>query len=41
MNLGTSHLLRFRVSHLDTFCEVLGVFSECVVKREELSMLVE
>jgi hypothetical protein len=41
MNLGTSHLLRFRVGHRDTFREVLGVFSECMVKREELSMLVE
>jgi hypothetical protein len=41
MNLGTSHLLRFRVGHLDTFREVLGVLSECMVKREELSMLVE
>jgi hypothetical protein len=41
MNLGTSHLLRFRVGHRDTFHEVCGVFSECMVKREELSMLVE
>ena len=41
MNLGTSHLLRFRVGHLDTFREVLGVLFECIVKREELSMLVE
>ena len=41
MKLGTSHLLRFRVGHLDTFREVLGVLSECMVKREELSMLVE
>jgi hypothetical protein len=41
MNLSTSHLLRFRVGHLDIFHEVLGVLSECVVKREELSMLVE
>jgi hypothetical protein len=41
MNLGTRHLLRFRVGHFDTFHEVLGVFSECMVKREKLSMLVE
>jgi hypothetical protein len=41
MNMGTSHLLRFRVDHLDTFREVLGVLSECMVKREELSMLVK
>ena len=41
MNLGASHLLRFRVGHLDTFREVLSVLSECMVKREELSMLVE
>jgi hypothetical protein len=41
MNLGTSHLLRFRVGYLDTFHEVLGVFYECMVKREELLMLVE
>jgi hypothetical protein len=41
MNLGTSHLMRFRVDHLDIFREVLGVLSECMVKREELSMLIE
>ena len=41
MNLGTSHLLRCRVDHRDTFREVLGVSSECMVKREELSMLIE
>jgi hypothetical protein len=41
MNLGTSHLLRCRVGHRDPFREVLSVFSECMVKREELSMLVE
>ena len=40
INLGTSHLLRCRVGHHDTFHEVLGVFSEWMVKREELSMLV-
>ena len=41
MNLGTSHLLRCRVGHRDTFREVLGVLSEYMVKREELSMLIE
>ena len=41
MNLATSHLLRCRVGHRDTFHEVLGVFSEWMVKREELPMLVE
>jgi hypothetical protein len=41
MNLSNSHLLRYRAGHCDTFCELLGVSSECMVKREELSMLVE
>jgi hypothetical protein len=41
MNLGTSHHLRCRVCHYDTFREVLDVLSECLVKREELSMFVE
>jgi hypothetical protein len=41
MNLDTSHHLRCRVYHYDTFREVLDVLSKCMVKREELSMFVE
>jgi hypothetical protein len=41
MNLGTSHYLRWRVFHYDTFRKVLDVLSEWMVKREELTMFVE
>jgi hypothetical protein len=41
MNLGTSHHPRCRVCHFDTFHKFLDVFSEWMVKREELTMSVE
>jgi hypothetical protein len=41
MNLGTSPQVRFRVYHFDTFHKALDVFSEWMVKREELMMFVE
>jgi hypothetical protein len=41
MNLGTTLDVRFRVSHCDTFHKVLDVLSEWMVRREELTMLVE
>jgi ubiquinone biosynthesis protein Coq4 len=41
MNLGTSHDLWCGVCHYDTFRKVLDVSSECMLKREELSMFVE
>jgi hypothetical protein len=41
INLGTSHHLRWRVFHYDTFHKVLDVLSEWMVKREELTMFVE
>ena len=40
-NLGTSHDLRCGVCHYRTFRKVLDVSSECMLNREELSMLVE
>jgi hypothetical protein len=41
MNLGTTLDVWFWVSHYDTFRKVLDVLSEWMVKREELTMLVE
>jgi hypothetical protein len=41
MNLGTGQHLGWRICHHDPFGEVLGVLSERMVKRQELSMLVE
>jgi hypothetical protein len=41
MNLSTGQHPGWRVCHHDTFGEVLGVLSERMVKRQELSMLVE
>jgi hypothetical protein len=40
-NRGTCHHLRCRVYNYSTFCKVLDVSSECMVKREELSMFVK
>jgi hypothetical protein len=41
MNLGTTLDVQFRVSHCDTFRKVLDVLSKWMVRREELTMLVE
>ena len=41
MNLGTSLQVRSRVRHFDTFRKALDIFSEWMVKREELTMFVE
>jgi hypothetical protein len=38
---GTSHHLLCKVYDFDTFRKVLDVSSECMVKREELSMFVK
>jgi hypothetical protein len=40
-NLGTSHDLRCRICHYDTFRKVFDVSSKCMLKREELSMFIE
>jgi hypothetical protein len=41
MNLGPSPQAWSRVRHFDTFHKALDVFSEWMVKREELTMFVE
>jgi hypothetical protein len=41
MNLGASIHARWRVRDFNTFHKVLGVFSERMLKREELTMFVE
>ena len=40
-DLSTSHHLRYRVSDLNPFPKVLNVSPKCMVKMEELTMLVE
>jgi hypothetical protein len=41
INLGIGQHPGWRIYHHDTFGEVLGVLSERMVKRQELSMLVK
>jgi hypothetical protein len=41
MDLGTSQHVRWGIYDNDTFHEVLDVLSECMIKREELSMFIK